>query len=161
MNHKTWRAVSRPAVLLTVALLLSACAANNGSGGVDGFANGWLAAAPEDLHRDAERAFHRGNYGVAETHYRTIVARDEGDVDAWVGLGASYDMLGRFDLADQAYQKALATGKKRAAVLNNMGYSHYLRGDRKKALDALYKAKNLEPGNRRIQGNIELVTNGG
>lgn len=161
MNHKTSRSVRTPAVLCVLALLIAGCASADGTGGVKGFANGWLAAAPEDLHRDAERAFHRGNYGVAETHYRTIVARDEGDVDAWVGLGASYDMLGRFDLADQAYEKALATGKKRAAVLNNMGYSHYLRGNRKKALDALYEAKNLEPDNRKIQGNIELVTSDG
>jgi len=29
------------------------------------------------------------------------------DASAWIGLAASYDHVGRFDLADQAYKQAV------------------------------------------------------
>jgi tetratricopeptide (TPR) repeat protein len=43
-----------------------------------------------------------GNYGLAEQHYRRAVEATRQNGSAWIGLAASYDRLGRFDLADLA-----------------------------------------------------------
>jgi len=49
--------------------------------------------------------FNRGNFGVAEQYFRDAVEKAPRDASAWIGLGASYDRLGRFDLA--AYNSAI------------------------------------------------------
>src|SRR5262249_55418168 len=56
----------------------------------------------EPLHL-ANEQFSRGNYGLAERYYRDAVEKAPRDVTAWIGLAASYDHIGRFDLADRAY----------------------------------------------------------
>src|SRR5215471_7660417 len=48
--------------------------------------------------------FNRGNYGIAERYFRDAVEKAPKDVTAWIGLAASYDRIGRFDLADRAYR---------------------------------------------------------
>ena len=48
-----------------------------------------------------------GNYGLAEQHYRRAVEATHQKGSAWIGLAASYDQLGRFDLADLAYRHAI------------------------------------------------------
>jgi tetratricopeptide (TPR) repeat protein len=54
-----------------------------------------------------------GNYGLAERYYRRAVEATHQNDSAWIGLAASYDRLGRFDLADLAYRQAiLLEGKK-------------------------------------------------
>ncbi len=40
---------------------------------------------------------------------------------AWIGLAASYDRLGRFDLADLAYRHAIWLEGENYIILNNRG----------------------------------------
>jgi hypothetical protein len=47
--------------------------------------------------------FYEGNFGLAQQYFQDAVEKSPSDVTAWIGLAASYDRLGRFDLADQAY----------------------------------------------------------
>src|SRR5258706_2217561 len=42
--------------------------------------------------------FNRGNYGIAQKYFKDAVEKAPKDVNASVGLGASYDRLRRFDL---------------------------------------------------------------
>ena len=51
--------------------------------------------------------FRAGRYALAEQAFRRAVETGPRDVDAWIGLGASYDRLNRFDLADRAYEQAI------------------------------------------------------
>src|SRR5580704_613945 len=51
--------------------------------------------------------FNRGHYGIAERYFRDAVEKAPKDVTAWVGLAATYDRIGRFDLADRAYGSAV------------------------------------------------------
>ena len=51
------------------------------------------------------------------------------DLEAWIGLAASYDRLRRYDLADRAYDQAMKIAGPSAEILNNKGYSYMLRGD--------------------------------
>lgn len=73
--------------------------------------------------------FYEGNFGAAQQSFQSAVEAAPNDPTAWVGLAASYDRLGRFDLADQAYAAAAKLVGDTPSLLNNEGYSYMLRGD--------------------------------
>ena len=77
--------------------------------------------------------FRDANYGLAEKHFRKAVELRADNSEAWMGLAASYDQLGRFDFADRAYDQLLKVAGRRPQIVNNMGYSQLLRGNKKKA----------------------------
>jgi predicted Zn-dependent protease len=52
------------------------------------------------------RRFYEGNFGLAQQYFQDAVEKSPRDATAWTGLAASYDRLGRFDLADRAYAAA-------------------------------------------------------
>ena len=101
--------------------------------------------------------FSRGQYGIAQRYYRDAVEKAPKDVTAWIGLAASYDRLRRFDLADQAYKRAIALGGETVQLLNNQGYSYMLRGDLTKARLKFQKAYELDPTNATIVNNLQLL----
>src|SRR6476469_6256851 len=73
----------------------------------------------------AKLHFRNGDYGLAEEYYRLAVEANPNNLDAWLGLAATYDRLNRFDLAEQAYRTLIAKIGYTSVVLNNLGY-HYL-----------------------------------
>jgi len=87
--------------------------------------------------------FNRGHYGIAERYFRDAVEKAPRDVTAWVGLAATYDRIGRFDLADRAYRAAFRLGGNTIELLNNQGYSYMLRGDYPAAQAELFDANRL------------------
>ena len=107
--------------------------------------------------RQAKVSFHNGDYGVAETNYRKAVELEPKDVEAWLGLAATYDELRRFDLADGAYMKLLDMMPTNATIYNNAGYSQLLRGNLKKARELLTKASELAPNDPLIANNVALL----
>jgi len=110
----------------------------------------------EPLHL-ANENFNRGNYGVAERYYRDAVEKTPRDVTAWIGLAASYDRIGRFDLADRAYGFAIKLNGETTEILNNEGYSYMLRGDLVRARKKLEKAYRRDPNNPTILNNLKLL----
>jgi len=110
----------------------------------------------DDLAK-AKQHFKNAAYGLAEQHYRLAVEKVPNDAEAWLGLAASYDQLGRYDLADRAYEAATRLAGPTVAILNNQGYSYLLREDRQRARQALNRALNLEPNNPVVRGNLELL----
>ncbi|WP_421850772.1 tetratricopeptide repeat protein [Oricola sp.] len=108
----------------------------------------------------AEKHFLAGNYGLAEKNYRLAVEAAPENGTAWLGLAASYDQLGRFDLSDRAYGQLIQLAGRRASILNNQGYSHYLRGDIEGARKILGEAKTLAPDSVIIEGNWKLAAAG-
>jgi Flp pilus assembly protein TadD len=101
--------------------------------------------------------FNRGNYGIAEHYFQDSVERAPKDVTAWIGLAASYDRLGRFDLADRAYRSAIKLQGETVQILNNEGYSYMLRGDLKKARAKFAAAYAKEPDNPTVINNLHLL----
>ncbi|HEY1982025.1 MAG TPA: tetratricopeptide repeat protein, partial [Xanthobacteraceae bacterium] len=69
--------------------------------------------------RLAIEQFNRGNFGIAERYFRDAVEKAPKDASAWIGLAASDDRLGRFDLADRAYGQAIRLEGETTAILNN------------------------------------------
>jgi Flp pilus assembly protein TadD len=79
------------------------------------------------------------------------------DATAWIGLAASYDRIGRFDLADRAYGVAISLVRETTEILNNQGYSYMLRGDLRRARAKFLKAYQREPDNPTIINNLQLL----
>ncbi len=113
-------------------------------------------AGEEELKLGKEQ-FRNANYGLAEKHFRAAVEQSQDSLEALIGLAASYDQLGRFDLADRAYAEALRIGGPTAAVLNNRGYSYYLRRDFKRARADFEAALRRDPENAMARRNLALV----
>jgi Flp pilus assembly protein TadD len=114
----------------------------------------------EDPKGDLElgKSHYRDNsFGLAEQHFRRAVEKGPQDLEAWVGLAASYDKLKRFDLADRAYAQAIRIAGPTAEILNNQGYSYLLRGDRQRARKTLLEAQGKDPSNPYIQNNLNLL----
>lgn len=101
--------------------------------------------------------FREANYGLAEKHFRKAVELRVDSAEAWMGLAASYDQLGRFDFADRAYDQLLKVAGRQAHVVNNMGYSQLLRGNRKKAQALLLEAKGGMADTTVVDANLALL----
>jgi Flp pilus assembly protein TadD len=101
--------------------------------------------------------FNRGNFGTAERYFRDAVEKAPKDASAWIGLAASEDRLGRFDLADQDYGQAVRLVGDTTALLNNRGYSYMLRGNLTAARADFLKAYAREPNNPIIINNLKLL----
>jgi Flp pilus assembly protein TadD len=119
-------------------------------------ANAQYYPSDEPLRLGLEQ-FNRGNFGIAEQYFRDAVEKAPKDASAWIGLAASYDRLGRFDLADRAYQSAIRLVGETTAILNNRGYSYMLRGNLVAARRDFLKAYEREPGNPTILNNLKLL----
>jgi Tfp pilus assembly protein PilF len=101
--------------------------------------------------------FYEGNFGLAQHYFQNAVEKSPNDVTAWIGLAASYDRLGRFDLADRAYAAAAKLEGETPRLLNNEGYSYMLRGDLKAAQAKFQRALRLDPNNETTLNNIKLL----
>lgn len=101
--------------------------------------------------------FNRGSYGLAQRYFKDAVEKSPKDLTAWIGLAASYDRLRRFDLADQAYSRAIRLGGVTVQILNDQGYSYMLRGNLNAARRKFDQAYSLDPGNPVIANNLELL----
>lgn len=101
--------------------------------------------------------FNRGDFGIAERYFRDAVEKAPRDVTAWVGLAATYDRIGRFDLADRAYAAAIRLVGETTDILNNLGYSYMLRGDYVTARKKFVQALRRDPHNPTILNNLWLL----
>jgi Flp pilus assembly protein TadD len=118
---------------------------------------GLLGSDPSDDLNIGKKQYRAGNFGLAERYFRRAVETHPRDAEAWVGLAAAYDRLRRFDLADRAYEQAVAIIGPTAELLNNRGYSYMLRGDYPRARSTLLAAAGKDPRNPYIKNNLELL----
>lgn len=116
-------------------------------------------ASAADL-KAGKAQFNDGNYGLAETHFRKAVELRANNAEAWMGLAASYDELGRFDFADRAYDQLVKLAGRRPEIVNNMGYSQYLRGNTKEARKLLLEARAAMPDKAIVDANLALLNKG-
>jgi Flp pilus assembly protein TadD len=109
----------------------------------------WLTKAKQN-YRD-------GNYGLAERFYSQAIEERSGNVEAWLGLAASYDRLKRFDKADKAYAAVVKLVGHTPTVLNNLAYHEMLKGDFARARRHLEAADRADPGNPYVKNNMQLL----
>jgi Flp pilus assembly protein TadD len=116
--------------------------------------------APEQIWLEkAKDKFRAGEYGLAERYYRQSVEERHDNVEAWMGLAASYDRLKRFDEADRAYKVVTTLAGKTPAILNNLGYHYMLKGDYATAERTLREALGKDPNNPQIKNNLAQLAN--
>ncbi len=142
--------------VLAAALAISGCQ----SASVDTMQTTALGQSRDPSAEDlavGKQQFDDGNFGLAEKHFRKAVELRASNAEAWMGLAAAYDQLGRFDFADRAYEQLLDIAGRRPQIVNNMGYSHYLRGDRKKAKKLLLEARGGLTDKTIVDANLELL----
>lgn len=120
-------------------------------------ADGLLGSDPSDDLALGKKHYRAGNFGIAERYFRRATELHPRDAEAWVGLAAAYDRLRRFDLADRAYDQAIAIVGPTPEILNNRGYSYMLRGDYPHARATLLAAAAKDPKNPYIRNNLELL----
>lgn len=117
-----------------------------------------FGSGPEQIWVDkAKQNFRNGEYGLAERYYRQAIEERHSNVEAWLGLAASYDHLKRFEEADRAYEVIGKMAGNTPTVLNNLGYHYMLKGDFTSAEKALQTAQAQDPNNPLIRANIALL----
>lgn len=108
---------------------------------------------------DARSHFKNNDFGYSAALYQKVVDLSPKNPEGYVGLGASYDRLGRFDLSDRVYASLYSLTGGTAQYYNNVGYSYLLRGNASAALTSFRKARKLDPGNVVVADNIQLLAN--
>lgn len=144
------------AAIATIAVV-SGCTSSK----IDNTATTAIAPVAQDVSQSdltaGKTQFREANYGLAEKHFRKAVELNAGNAEAWMGLAASYDQLGRFDFADRAYDQLLKLAGRKAQVVNNMGYSQLLRGNRQKAQALLLEARAGMADPTVVDANLALL----
>jgi Flp pilus assembly protein TadD len=117
-----------------------------------------FGAAPETVWLEkAKQNYRDGNYGLAERFFRQAIEERHSNVEAWLGLAASYDRLKRFDNAEKAYDAVVKLVGYTPTVLNNLAYHQMLKGELTKARRSLEAASAADPGNPFIKNNMDLL----
>lgn len=127
-----------------------------------------LSATGAEFARDPDTAYaagvehlRAGRFGSAVAPLQSALLARPDDLDALNALAAAFDMMGRFDLSDHYYHRALDAAPEATATLNNYGYSLYRRGQFKKAVIFLERARNTAPDDPVVAANLARLPSGG
>jgi Flp pilus assembly protein TadD len=108
---------------------------------------------------EAKAHFKNGDFGYSAALYKRSVELQPKNAEAYVGLGASYDRLRRFDLSDRVYAALHDLTGSTVQYYNNVGYSYLLRGNLSAAMTNFRKAQTIDPENVVVANNIQIVSN--
>ena len=86
-----------------------------------------------DRLADARGQLALGNVGLATEAFRKVIREQPDNVDAYAGLAACYDAMGRYDLARQNYEAALALAPRSPALLDALAVTLDKQGLREEA----------------------------
>lgn len=154
------RRTRKLAMAIIAAVLLSSCQTSEVLSGAEVDPTSALTSTGDVSRSDLDQGklqFMNGNFGLAEKHFREAVELRRDNAEALMGLAACYDRLGRFDLADRTYGQLLKVAGRQPRIVNNMGYSQYLRGEKAKARKLLLEARAALPGDKTIEANLALL----
>lgn len=158
---------SSVAIAALILLPLAGCSPS-GFGGASAFGNNQLQVAElapgatytaSGALTEARTHFRNSDYGYSAALYKKAVELNPSDPEGYVGLSASYDRLGRFDLSDRVYATLYEISGANAQYFNNVGFSYMLRGNLRAALTNFRKAQDLDPDNLVIANNIQILAN--
>jgi tetratricopeptide (TPR) repeat protein len=97
--------------------------------------------------------FDRGEFALAADAFRKAVRYNASSSDAYNGLAASYDQLGRYDLSRRYYELALAQAPEDGKILRNFARSMLRQGDALSARKLVAEAAALETGKDNVLAN--------
>jgi len=167
MSSRFVKVLSHGAIALAVSVLpLAACSTANFTH--SSFANSQVSVADvpnlgsytaDTALYEARNHFRNSDFGYSAAFYKRVVDLTPRNPEGYIGLGASYDRLRRFDLSDRVYAALLKISGPTAQYYNNVGYSRMLRGDLKAALADFRKAQALAPDNVVVANNLRILAN--
>ena len=109
-------------------------------------------------HLDRGRAhLEAGNFNEAITELSLATSLDPQLGQAHSLLAVAYERKGLRERAKESYERAVEVNESDAQALNNLGYSLYLNGNYRAAVDRLKRAARLAPGDARILNNLALA----
>ena len=109
-------------------------------------------------HLDRGRAhLESGNLNEAITELSRASSLDPRLSQAHSLLAVAYDRKGLHERARDSYDRAVDVNERDPQALNNLGYSLYINGNYRAALDKLKKAARLAPADARIHNNLALA----
>jgi tetratricopeptide (TPR) repeat protein len=173
MSKNRIMACTRVSILAFAAFSLSACSVNIPAA----MSAAWSAAyasinqnqkenqtvaAPVDSRPRldmARAAFSAGLYGISIDHLNGELAQRPTSVAALNGLGASYDQLGRYDIARNYYFRALELAPTSSTTLANIGYSYLLQQRHEDAAAVLQLALQYDADNETAATNLLMAQN--
>lgn len=112
------------------------------------------------LERATIAAIRTGDVAEAKKLAQRATAAPDASWRAWNARGVVADFGNDFADADEAYAHALNLAPERAEVLNNIGWSHLMRGDWQGAIAPLESAAASGAASHRIANNLELARAG-
>ena len=111
--------------------------------------------------RDAESLVLRGTiyreralWRESEDDFKEALKIDDRAAEAHAALGILYDVTLRSSLAESQHRTAVKLAPDSAGYLNNLGFSLFLRGKPRDAIEYYEKAARLEPTSRRVRTNL-------
>lgn len=96
-------------------------------------------------------------YQQAKQYLTLAITQDDSRWKAHNGLGVIADLNKEYDVAIIHYQKALASNPGNPMLLNNTGYSYYLKGDDNTAQNYFNQALSFDSQYHRAIHNLALI----
>lgn len=93
----------------------------------------------------------------AKQHLNLAIGQDDSRWKSQNALGVIADLNKNYDVAIGHYQKALVSNPGSPMLLNNMGYSYYLKGDDKTARNYFNQALSFDGQYQRAIHNLALI----
>lgn len=112
----------------------------------------------ERAYTHGKASLSAGHDGLAIVAFQKALALKPASVAALNGIGAAYDGLRRYDLAQGYYRRALALEPTAADTLNNLAVSLALAGD-PEAERVFAQASAFDPSNGVIRSNVSRLLN--
>lgn len=147
----------RTAMLASVALLASGCTAdwsNERQVSYKWSQDPPAQASSQDTYALGKKQFSLGLYGMALKNFRVALVRAPKSLDHLNAVAATYDQLGRFDLAERYYALALGVDPNSVQTLNNIGYSFLMQKDYVSARYYLNQAAKLTHAENEFSGIV-------
>jgi Flp pilus assembly protein TadD len=96
----------------------------------------------------------RGMWPESEKDLLDAIKLDDRSPEAHAALGILYDVTFRPALAEPQHRAAVRLAPDTASYLNNLGFSLFLRGKYREAIEQYEKAASLDPTSRRVRTNL-------
>jgi Flp pilus assembly protein TadD len=152
--------------LFAIAMVIVPLAGCSSMGGASAFGSNRLEVAEisnigsysaETALAEGRAHFRNSDFGHSAALYKRVVELSPKNPEGYIGLGASYDRLRRFDLADRVYSSLRDLTGPTAQYYNNVGYSNLLRGNLAAAFKNFREAQKLAPDSIVIANNLQLL----
>jgi hypothetical protein len=114
------------------------------------------ASPAERAYQEGKADLAAGRPGLAIVAFQTALANDPGSAKVFNGLGAAYDGLQRYDVAQSYYHQALQREPNSPDIMNNMAISLQMAG-KPEAMQWFANAARTDPQNPVISANVSLA----